>query len=122
MFFGVFAKTVEGRGRAGLDGFVGEVAADVAGEADGGFVALLAVFVERLHDDPVELIRARSAECGVTAPLFRAPSSALRAFVTFAIRVLTDSGSSSRMMRCISAKPASRRRLASKGVVPVRSS
>ncbi len=50
-----FFQAVSAAGRAGLDDLVGEIALDVAGEAVGRLVAPGAVFLERLHHDPVEL-------------------------------------------------------------------
>src|SRR5215213_2801521 len=55
MLLGIFSETIEGRRRASMNRLVREIAADVSGEADGRFVALLAIFVEGFHHNPVKI-------------------------------------------------------------------
>jgi hypothetical protein len=51
---GELLQAIGRRRRPGLDGFAGEIALDVPGEAVGGLVAARAVLFEGAHDDPVQ--------------------------------------------------------------------
>ena len=58
------AEPVTGRRWAGLDGLVGQVSLDVLSEAAGCLIAAVAVLVEGLHDDPVEVAANELRELG----------------------------------------------------------
>ena len=55
MLAGEFTEQIQRRWRSRRNGFVVQVVLDVDGEAFGGVVAPLTIFVESFHDDPVEI-------------------------------------------------------------------
>ena len=58
------AQTVLGARGAGQDGLVPQVAQNVQPKPVGGFVAALAIFVHRLHDDPIEIAPQLTPQLG----------------------------------------------------------
>ena len=108
------ASAVGGGGRAGGDGLVVEVAADVGDEGVGGLVAAVAVLFEALHDDPVELAADLSGRAG-GGRCWRLAETVERVSPRELRRVLGRGGSSSRMIRRISSKAAVLERLRAEG-------
>ena len=100
---GELPQPVAGRRRARLDRLVGQVALHVAGEAVGRLVAAVAVLLQRLHHDPVQLAAHQPAE------LAPARSAALAATLGSVARACSAAcsacgGSSSRMSRSTSSQ------------------
>ena len=93
------------RRRAGLHRLVVQVALHVRGEAVGRLVAAVAVLLQRLHHDPVQLAAHQLASAS-PAPCcgWRRSTAAPRSMLS---RVLGLGGSSSRMIRSISSNAAS---------------
>ena len=67
VFAGKFLKSVHGSWGASKDRFIGKVTLNVGGEGGGGFVAAGAVFLQRLHHNPIQLgVCSRHTPCAVT--------------------------------------------------------
>ena len=97
------------RGRGpGLDRFVVQVPLDVPRQGVRRLVSPVAVFLEGLHHNPVELMAEHPAQPGWIHLASACNGQCLRARVR--IRVLGRGGSSSQMTRRISSYPASRSR------------
>ena len=121
VFAGEFLEAVHGSWGASEDRFVGKVTLNVGGEGAGRFVAPAAVFFEGFHHDPIELAAERcrnAAGIGAAALGDRGQGWGLERAHAGAGR----GGSSSRIIRRISSRPALLRVSLSKGVVPVSSS